>query len=61
MFHNATIDGVIELSRKEVVGEDTDIKINDKVPNNLGMIDVTNRESSCNHSGCWITYGSAYI
>ena len=45
MFHNATIDGVIELSRKEVVGEDTDIKINDKVPNNLGMIDVTNRES----------------
>ena len=42
MFHNVTIDGVIEFSRKEAVGEDTDIKINDKVPDNLGMIDVTN-------------------
>ena len=45
MFHNAAIDGVIELSRKEAVGEDTDIKISDKVPDNLGMI----------------TWGSAYI
>ena len=45
MFHNATIDGVIELSRKEAVGEDIDIKIIDKVPANLEMIDVTNRES----------------